>query len=230
MARASFARDKQAEPGFEGRIANLFWTIKKFDNGNALTLNLDREGSQWTQYYSTGRAVEGMRITHDGYQLEAPDDFTFSPSTAGARMLNTLMDACDKAKVEYNPEDLSSFVGLDVVWVNEPRPTKARPDKTIPVARSVEITSEWVQSAHSAAHSEAPEAPNQAEEAVKVLHAILAANGGEMDLSEIDSKMVKPYTNGADYATRKAIADLVSDPEWCLAQNCSVDGQLVRAL
>jgi hypothetical protein len=216
MPTASFAKDKQRQPTFTSKIERLWWTTKDYGDGPGLTLNLKREGNDWTQYYSAGKA-KGAKITANATKLDCPADWAFNSKTQAARLLNTLMDACEAAGATFDPEDLSSFQGMDCEWVNEPAPTKARPDKTIPVCKAVLV---------STTNKKLASEEDATEVAKMVLQAMLDEQD-EVNLEEIDAKGLKKYTNGKDFAARKKLADVLTDPAYVASLGFNVNGSVV---
>lgn len=217
MPTASFGRDNQQAPTFTSAITRLWWTLKDFGDGSpSLTLNLTRKGNDWTQYYSAGKA-NGAKPSADGSKLTTPPEWKFNSGCQAARMLNTLMDACDAANRLYLTDDLKSFNGTECEWVNEPTPTKKNPNKTIPVVKAISTA------------STVPTVPTEQDDsatAKMVLQAMLDEQE-EVNLEDIDAKGLKKYTNGKDYASRKKLADVLADPDYVSSLGYNVNGSIV---
>lgn len=194
---AGFGKKDQKEPTYTTEIEKLYWDTKQFDWGLGLNLTLHRKGNKYPQWYAAGSA-EGLTFNKDKTEITGfPDGWALSTTSEAARFLNTLMDACDAAKVAYATDNLKGFWGMDCQFVNEPSPRNK--DKTIPVVKAM---------ASSSSTTKTDEEPDEETDvdAVSILKAMLE-DEESIDLDELDSKSVKNYTNGLDYAGRKALVE-----------------------
>jgi hypothetical protein len=234
-------RSNRTSGAFLNKIEKLFFETNVIDGETRLRLVLQREGSQYPDWYSCGKVSDDskFKLGKDGTTW-TPKDHNFPGRSMAMWFFDGLIAACDEAGVEFNEDDLSSFEGLYIrietrAYNTRIQGTSVNKEKpyVVAIVDADEGASAFKKrpsvAKKASPKAKATKAPNggSMDELSGTLTKLLEANDGEIEVDGITAKSLKGVVDG-DYPTRKTLAAALVEEDFLGAQEVATldDGVL----